>query len=94
MCAMSINVIVPAVLRGFTGRAREVPGRGATLREVVANLEADHPGLGPYLVDEQGQQRPSVNLFVNDQNARSLLGLDTPLKDGDTVAIVPSASGG
>lgn len=85
---MSSSVKSPAVLRGFTGRAREVPGRGGTLGELVANLQADHPGIGRYLPDDDGEIRPSVNLFVNDQNARSLGGLESPL------AIVPSAAGG
>ena len=91
---MGVTIKIPAVLRGFTDRAREVPGRGATVGELIANLEADHPGIGRHLVGEDGALGGSINLFVNDHNVRTLEGLDSPIHDGDTVAFVPSASGG
>lgn len=91
---MSITVKIPAILRGFTDRAREVRGRGATVRELIDNLEVDYAGIGAYLVDKQGALRAGVNLFVNDENIRSLDGLDTKVSDGDNVSIVVSAFGG
>ena len=58
---MSITVKIPAILRGFTDRAREVPGRGTTVRELIANMEVDYPGIGAYLVDERGALRAGIN---------------------------------
>jgi len=59
-----ITVKILAILRGFTNRAREVPGRGATARELIANLEVDYPGIAAYLVDERGALRAGINLFI------------------------------
>ena len=91
---MAITVKIPAILRGFTDRTREVPGRGATVRELIANLESDYPGIGRYLPGDDGDSRRSTNVFVNGENVRSLGGLATQICDGDKVSIVPSGSGG
>lgn len=68
--------------------------QGATLGEVLANLEAVHPGFKDRLFDEHGGLRRFVNLFVADDDVRYLQGLDTPVPDGETVSIIPAVAGG
>ena len=72
-------------------RSRSRPG---TLGEVIAALEAAHPGLGERLVDEDGALRKFVNIFVDDDDVRYLDGLDTKVGDGITVSIIPAVAGG
>jgi molybdopterin synthase sulfur carrier subunit len=64
------------------------------LREVLSNLEAAHAGFGERLFDANGDLHKFVNIFVSDDDVRYLQGLDTPVKDGDTVSIIPAVAGG
>ncbi|HEY8339202.1 MAG TPA: MoaD/ThiS family protein [Egibacteraceae bacterium] len=91
---MAIEVRVPTVLRQHTGGEKTVTGEGATLRELVADLERSHPGLGKALVDDSGSLHRFVNVYVNDEDVRFLGGVETPLEDGDTVSILPAVAGG
>ena len=67
---------------------------GATIGELIDNLEAAHAGLKPRLCDEAGEIRRFVNIYVNDEDVRFLDGRNTALKDGDEVSIVPAIAGG
>jgi molybdopterin converting factor small subunit len=67
---------------------------GATVGEVLGNLDAAHPGFSDRLLDDQGALRRFVNVFVADDDVRFLQGLDTPVPDGETVAIIPAVAGG
>jgi sulfur-carrier protein len=91
---MAIEVRVPTVLRQHTAGEKKVHGTGATLGELVADLEARHPGLSGKLVDDDGQLHRFINLYVNDEDVRFLGGLETPLEDGDVVSILPAVAGG
>jgi molybdopterin synthase sulfur carrier subunit len=91
---MSAIVRIPTTLRPISGGLNEVKVEGSTLREVLANLEAAHPGFADRLLDEQGAVRRFVNLFVADDDVRFLQGLDTPVADGDTISIIPAVAGG
>ena len=91
---MSAIVRIPTTLRPISGGLNEVKVDGSTLREVLANLEAAHPGFADRLLDEQGAVRRFVNLFVADDDVRFLQGLDTPVADGDTISIIPAVAGG
>jgi MoaD family protein len=91
---MAIEVRVPTILRKHTGGERKVSADGATLRELVDDLESRHAGLAAALVGEDGQLHRFVNLYVNDEDVRFLGGLETPLEDGDTVSILPAVAGG
>lgn len=91
---MAIEVRVPTVLSKHTGGERRVAGEGATLRELVDDLAARHPGLAENLVDEDGRLRRFVNVYVNDEDVRFLGGAETPLSDGDVVSILPAVAGG
>ncbi|MBI3998806.1 MAG: MoaD/ThiS family protein [Armatimonadetes bacterium] len=88
------TVFIPAPLRRVTaGQARvEVPA--ATVAELVDRLDAQHPGMRSYLLDEGGAQRAYVNIFVNATEIRSLAGLQTPLAERDEVSILPAMAGG
>lgn len=90
---MPVEVRIPTILRPFTGGEKAVNADGATLGEVVASLEASHAGIGERLL-EDGELRRFVNVYVNDEDVRFLDGLATPVRDGDTVTILPAVAGG
>jgi sulfur-carrier protein len=87
-------VRIPTPLRRLTGGEAEVSVDGATLAEVVAALDARHPGLGERILDEEGRLRRFVNVFVRDEDVRFLDGLDTAVADEDVVSIIPAVAGG
>jgi molybdopterin synthase sulfur carrier subunit len=91
---MSTNVRIPTQLRTLTGGAGEVTVEGATVGEVLKQLDAAHPGMGERLFDEAGRLRRFVNVFVADEDIRFLDGIDTPVAAGQTVSIVPAVAGG
>jgi molybdopterin synthase sulfur carrier subunit len=91
---MSVKVRIPTPLRRFTGGAEEVGVDGTTIGTVVDNLEKRYPGIKERLCDEQGRVRRFVNLYVNGDDIRFLNSLDTSVKDGDEVSIVPAIAGG
>ena len=91
---MTITVHLTSSLRPFAAGHPSVPTAGATLKEAVQHLDRAHKGLLQKVFDEKGNLRRHINLFVNDKEARLLLGLDTPMKDGDEITIIPSIAGG
>jgi sulfur-carrier protein len=90
---MAIEVRIPTILRSYTGGAKAVEGSGATLDELLNNLDKDHGGLRDRLVDGEKLRR-FVNVYLNDEDVRFLGGLETPVKDGDTVTVLPAVAGG
>ena len=91
---MSVNVRIPTILRTYTGGAAEVPAEGATLAEVLADLEKNHSGIGARVLDDAGKLRRFVNVYVNDDDVRFVEGLQTPTPDGAGVSIIPAVAGG
>ena len=91
---MAVTVRIPTTMRPLTGGEKQVSVETGTLAEVIAALEAAHPGLGERLVDEDGALRKFVNIFVDDDDVRYLDGLDTKVGDGITVSIIPAVAGG
>ena len=91
---MSVTVRVPTILRTYTGGAAEVAVEGATLAEVVAALDAAHPGIGARVLDDQGKLRRFVNVYVGDDDVRFAEGLQTATPDGSTVSVIPAVAGG
>jgi molybdopterin synthase sulfur carrier subunit len=91
---MSVTVRIPTPLRALTGQQEVLVGDGGRLIECIEALDARYPGLKERLVDEAGQLRRFVNIYVNGEDVRFLQGLDTPLKPGDEVSIVPAVAGG
>jgi molybdopterin synthase sulfur carrier subunit len=94
LSAMSVTVRIPTTMRPIAGGASQVQVEGATLAEVIGNLDAAHPGFRDRLFDETGALRKFVNVFVADDDVRYLSGVDTPVRDGDTVSIIPAVAGG
>ena len=90
---MAIEVRIPTILRSYTGGAKAVEGSGATLDELLNNLDSAHGGLRERLVDGEKLRR-FVNVYLNDEDVRFLGGLETPVKDGDTVTVLPAVAGG
>ena len=90
---MNTVVRIPAALRTLTGGKDEVSAEGATLREIIGDLDRQHPGLRDRLLDEKGVRR-FINLYVGEEDVRFLDGLETKLKDGDAISIVPAIAGG
>ena len=91
---MAVTVRVPTPLRSFTNGAEEVNIEGNTIQEVVDNLEANHSGIKERLCGEDGKIRRFLNVYINDEDIRFLQNQETPVKDGDTVSIVPAIAGG
>jgi len=91
---MAISVRIPAPFQGLTGGRAAVEAEGATLGALIDSLEQAHPGFKERLCDPAGGVRKFVNIFVNEDDVRFLKGLDTPLKPGDEVWIIPPLAGG
>ncbi len=88
------TVRIPTPLRKQTDGQSQVDVAGDDLRTVVANLTAAHPGLADRILDEGGDLRRFVNVFVRDEDIRFQDGLDTVVGDSDVVSIVPAVAGG
>jgi molybdopterin converting factor small subunit len=86
-----VIVRIPTPLRSYTGDAPQVEGHGATLADVLADLDRRYPGVRFRMIDEHGAIRPHIKLFVGETLARAL---DTQLRDSDTVHIICALSGG
>ena len=91
---MAIQVRIPTILRTHTGGNKTVEGSGATLAALIDDLDAQHSGLKNRLVTEDGKLHRFVNVYVNDEDVRFTGALDTPLKDGDSVTVLPAVAGG
>jgi len=91
---MPISVRIPTPLRKFTGGAESVTASGGTVAAIVQDIEGRHPGLKERICDDAGKVRRFVNLYVNGEDIRFLSSLDTPVKEGDEISIVPAIAGG
>jgi sulfur-carrier protein len=91
---MATLVRIPTPLRAVTKGSAEVRSDGATVADLIDNLERSYPGLKERLIDETGDLRRFVNIYVNQEDIRFLQGKKTALKDGDEVSIVPAIAGG
>src|SRR5919199_1869474 len=89
------QVKVPTMLRASVGGERMVVAEGRTLRELIRAVDARHRGFAAQLLDPAtGEPRPFVNIYLNDEDARYLQGLETPVEEGDVVSILPAVAGG
>ncbi len=91
---MSIVVKVPTQLRALTGGEAQIEAAGSTVREVVADIESRHPGIGARLLDDGGSLRRFVNIYVDEEDVRFLNGIDTEIPDGAKLSIIPAVAGG
>ena len=88
------TVRIPPVLRPKTGGQAEVEAGGGTVGEVLRSLTGAHPDTSAQLFGEDGDLNRYVNVYLNDEDVRVLDGLDTAVKEGDTVVILPAMAGG
>jgi MoaD family protein len=91
---MAIEVRIPTILRPYTGGERAVEGSGTTVTTLIDDLETRFAGIRERLLDETGDVRRFVNIYVNDEDIRFTGGLDTAVSDGSTVVILPAVAGG
>jgi len=94
---MAIEVRIPTILRTYTNGEKSVDATGATLSDLIEDLEANHPGLKDRLLEDKDGKtdlRRFVNLYVNDEDVRFTGGLGTELSDGDQVVVLPAVAGG
>ena len=90
---MPIKVNVTATLRNLVG-AKSVDANGATVGELLDNLDSSYPGFKSQISDPNGGLHRFVNIYLNDEDIRYLNSLETAVKDGDTVSILPALAGG
>jgi len=91
---MEVQVRIPTPLKKLTGEQDVISAKGKTVGEVVQWLTETYPGLKERLRDEQGQLRRFINIYVNDEDIRFNQNLETPLKEGDRLSIIPAIAGG
>jgi molybdopterin synthase sulfur carrier subunit len=89
-----ITVLIPTPLRRFTDGQAKVGVSGATVADALADLNGRYPGIGERLLDDDGQIRRFVNVFVNGRNVRDAAGSQTSLNPGDEMGIIPAMAGG
>ena len=90
---MAIEVRIPTILRTYTDGAKQVEGAGSTLGELLIDLDRQARRASRAPGGRRGLRR-FVNVYLNDEDVRFLAGLDTPVKDGDTVTVLPAVAGG
>lgn len=91
---MSVSVRIPTILRTYTGGSAEVTADPGTLREVIAGLDATYPGIGGRIIDDTGNLRRFVNVYVGEEDVRFAAGLDTQVAAGSRVSVIPAVAGG
>lgn len=91
---MHVRVRIPTPLKKLAGEQDVVLAQGNTVREVIQWLTETYPGLNDRLRDEKGEVRRFINIYVNDEDIRFIQNLESPVKDGDQISIVPAIAGG
>jgi len=91
---VSVSVRIPTILRTYTGGDSEVTAQGADLAAVLTDLEANHPGIRARILDDSGEIRRFVNVYVGNEDVRFLDGLATATPDGTQLSIIPAVAGG
>jgi sulfur-carrier protein len=89
-----VDVRLPTVLRSQTGGQSTVSVDASTIGEVLQRLVTEYPGMAGQLLNDDGSLHRFVNVYVNDDDVRYLSLLDTPVKDGDEISILPAVAGG
>ena len=91
---MSVSVRIPTILRTYTGGESEVIANGDTLAAILDDLDSNYAGIKGRIVDEQGELRRFVNVYVGNEDVRFLEGLATATPDGTQLSIIPAVAGG
>ena len=91
---MSVSVRIPTILRTYTEGESEVSADGATLAEVLDDLDSNYAGIKGRILDDQGALRRFVNVYVGNEDVRFLDNLETPTPDGTQISVIPAVAGG
>ncbi|WP_109507801.1 MoaD/ThiS family protein [Nocardioides speluncae] len=91
---MSVSVRIPTILRTYTDGESEVTAEGATLAEVLDDLDGKYAGIKGRVLDESGALRRFVNVYVGNDDVRFLENLDTATPDGSQISVIPAVAGG
>lgn len=91
---MTVTVRLPGTLRDAVGGETKIQASGATLADVLADIDARHPGFRARVLDAAGSIRSYINVYVGDTDARSSGGLATTVPDGSEVMVIPAMAGG
>ncbi|MEJ7833499.1 MAG: MoaD/ThiS family protein [Nocardioides sp.] len=91
---MSVSVRVPTILRTYTGGESEVSAAGETLSAVLDDLDASYSGIKGRILDDNGELRRFVNVYVGNDDVRFLDNLATPTPDGTQISVIPAVAGG
>ena len=91
---MSVSVRIPTILRTYTGGESEVSAEGETLSAVLDDLDASYDGIKGRILDESGELRRFVNVYVGNDDVRFLENLATPTPDGTQISVIPAVAGG
>ena len=91
---MTAHVRIPTILRTYTGGESEVTAEGGTLAEVLDDLEASFAGIKGRILDDNGELRRFVNVYVGNDDVRFLDNLQTPTPDGTQISVIPAVAGG
>jgi molybdopterin synthase sulfur carrier subunit len=91
---MSVSVRIPTILRTYTGGESEVAADGGTLAEVLDDLDGNFSGIKGRIVDESGELRRFVNVYVGNDDVRFLDNLSTPTPEGTQISVIPAVAGG
>ncbi|MHB8421394.1 MAG: ubiquitin-like small modifier protein 1 [Leptospirales bacterium] len=91
---MSVLIRIPTPLRPLTNGQNEVKETGDNVREILDKLTARYPGIGERLLDEKGEVRRFINIYVNEEDIRFREGVQTAVKEGDELSIIPAIAGG
>jgi molybdopterin synthase sulfur carrier subunit len=85
---------IPTPLRAYTNGQSDVTVKGSNISEALSDLTTQYPTIKPHLFNDAGELRPFVNLFVGENNIKDLQGVNTPVKDGEKIMLIPSIAGG
>ncbi|MEZ4656069.1 MAG: MoaD/ThiS family protein [Caldilineaceae bacterium] len=88
------TVFIPTPMRRLTNGQSKVSIDGGTVRGLIQAMDQTYPGIAQRLLDEQGAPKRFINIFLNDDGIDALQGMDTPVRDGDRISIVPALAGG
>jgi molybdopterin converting factor small subunit len=91
---MSVSVRIPTILRTYTGGESEVSAEGSTLADVLDDLDSSYAGIKARILDDAGELRRFVNVYVGNDDVRFLDNLATPTPDGTQVSVIPAVAGG
>ena len=91
---MTAHVRIPTILRTYTGGESEVTAAGSNLSEVLDDLDANYAGIKGRIIDDNGELRRFVNVYVGNDDVRFLDNLETPTPDGAQISVIPAVAGG